>query len=272
VTRLFHRRGIAISLVAAVATTVAVPGVVLDGDAAAKTPPSNRTPPTISGTPTEGATFTADPGQWNGTTPLTFSYQWRRCDQNGGSCSSISGAISKTYVLKPVDNGNTLRVRVTAKNADGSATATSVPTAVVKATPKPVATGCPAGTGTIDVAQLTQPARLTIDRMTVSPSVIGRSTQQIQVRFHVSACKGRNVQGALVYVTAVPFSQFSIPPETAAIADGWAAMTMSRLEGFPAADRQQLLVLFARARKPGEDPLGGVSTRRLVSFHVDLSR
>jgi hypothetical protein len=113
---------------------------------------------------------------------------------------------------------------------------------------------------------------LTIDQMTVSPSVIGRSTQQIQVRFHVSACKGRNVQGALLYVTAVPFSQFSIPPETATIADGWAAMTMSRLEGFPAADRQQLLVLFARARKPGEDPLGGVSARRLVSFHVDLSR
>jgi hypothetical protein len=29
-------------------------------------------------------------------------------------------------------------------------------------------------------------------------------------------------------------------------------------------------VLFVRARKPGDDPLGGVSSRRLFSFRVRL--
>jgi hypothetical protein len=102
--------------------------------------------------------------------------------------------------------------------------------------------------------------------------VVGRSTQDLQARFHVSACSGRSVQGALVYVTAVPFSQFSIPAETPTGSDGWATLTMHQLGGFPAARNQQLLVLFARARKSGEDPLGGTSTRRLVSFRVDLGR
>jgi hypothetical protein len=122
------------------------------------------------------------------------------------------------------------------------------------------------------VAQLSPPARLTVDRQDVSPPVIGKSTQQVQLRFHVSACNGRDVQGALVYVAAVPYEQFSIPPEIATGADGWASMTMTQLRGFPAANKQQLLVLFVRARKPGEALLGGISTRRLISAHVDLRR
>lgn len=165
-----------------------------------------------------------------------------------------------------------MRVRVTATNSGGSSSATSAATAVITTGASSSASGCPSGTGLVQAAQLASPAQLSIDRLDVSPAVIGRSTHQLQVRFHVSACNGRDVQGALVYVTAVPFEQFSIPPETATAPDGWASLSMTQLRGFPAATRQQLLVLFVRARQPGTNPLIGISARRLVSFHVDLRR
>jgi hypothetical protein len=257
-------------LLAGAVTVLAVAG--LSANAASNAAPTNQQPPTISGTPQEGNTLTADPGKWTSSSAITYAYQWRRCDKNGGSCSNISGATEKTYVLKKVDVDNTLRVRVTAKNSDGSTQATSVPTAVVTAAPAPPPTtkdGCPtSGSGTLSITSVAQPARLTIDGQQVTPSVITRSTTDITVRFHVSACNGRPIQGALVYATAVPFEQFSIPPETPTGADGWATLTMHQDRFFPASSRQQILAVFVRARKPSENVLGGISTRRLVSFPV----
>jgi hypothetical protein len=241
------------------------------GTAARQVAPVNTVPPAISGTPQQSQTLTVSNGTWTGTAPITFRYQWLRCNSSGNGCSDIGGATERTYLVRAADVNRTIRARVTATNSDGSTSATSAPTAVVTRG-GPGATGCPSGTGPINVTSLVPPARLTVDGQSLAPSPVGRTTRTLTARFRVSACGGRVVQGALVYVTATPFNQFGIPPEQTTGADGWAQVSMNRLSGYPATPRQRLLVMFVRARKNGESLLGGISTRRLVSFPVNLSR
>jgi hypothetical protein len=79
-----------------------------------------------------GKTLKATTGAWTGSTPLTFSYQWSRCDAAGAACVVIGGAIASSYTIGSGDAERTLRVTVTATNSVGSASATSAQTAVVR--------------------------------------------------------------------------------------------------------------------------------------------
>ena len=96
--------------------------------------PVNTSPPVGSGSVMRTMTLTATTGTWTGT-GSTYAYQWEDCNAAGQSCQAISGATGATRVLAQSDEGMSIRVIVTATNADGSATATSFPTAVVAADP-----------------------------------------------------------------------------------------------------------------------------------------
>ena len=93
--------------------------------------PKNTAPPTTTGTARVTQTLTAGNGSWSGN-PTSFSYVWLRCDADATStCTTIVGATAKAYLIHVAELGFRLRVRVTARNAKGSATATSAATAIV---------------------------------------------------------------------------------------------------------------------------------------------
>ncbi|HUE28860.1 MAG TPA: hypothetical protein VMP89_18950, partial [Solirubrobacteraceae bacterium] len=89
--------------------------------------------PAIVGSLQEGTTLTADPGNWAGTPPMSFHYQWERCAVLSAICEEIAGATAATYTLQALDVASKLLVQVKASNAYGSATASSAETPVVGA-------------------------------------------------------------------------------------------------------------------------------------------
>jgi hypothetical protein len=104
-------------------------GITVSNSAA--TAPTWSAPPSISGTPAVGQTLTSSTGTWNGTSPITYSYEWQRCDVSGSSCGSITGATASSYLVSSADQGSTLKAKVTATNSAGSAADLSAPTSVV---------------------------------------------------------------------------------------------------------------------------------------------
>ena len=237
----------------------AIFGQPATGGAAANAKPTPKTPPTISGTAEVGLTLVATRGTWKNN-PTSFHFQWVRCDATGSACLAISSATAKIYTPTFADVGHTLRVSVTAHNSSGSTSASSAATAVVPPS------GCPPGTGAIQIASLTPPARLDISSATVTPRV-NRSTGAIHLHFTVTACGGRPVVGATVFATAVPYNQFAVGQGTTA-GNGTIVLSEARRAGFPVSRQQRLLAIFARAWKQGEPVSGGVSTSKIVAFHI----
>ena len=64
---------------------------------------------------------------------MTFEQQWQRCNPSGAGCTDILDATAMTYTLAAGDVGSTVRVAITATNADGTDTATSEASPVVLA-------------------------------------------------------------------------------------------------------------------------------------------
>ena len=110
-------------------------GYFVDVSGAVTALPANQAPPTVAGEAREGSVLSAEHGRWSGGTPISFAYEWLRCDGSGIECAPIAAATGPTYRASVFDVGARLRVAVTASNAAGSATAIAGPTAAIAALP-----------------------------------------------------------------------------------------------------------------------------------------
>ena len=159
------------------------------------------------------------------------------------------------------------RLVIAAATAVTLAVVAAVGMAATSATPN----GCPANKSlkTAPIAELTPPARLQIDAFDVLSGPINEQTQTFTLKVRVGSTCSVDIKGASVYVTAVPYNQFTIPAEELTGDEGTATLVFRRDANFPASRQQQQLTLFIRATKPGEDILAGVSTRRLVAVNFE---
>jgi hypothetical protein len=232
------------------------------------TAPTVTALPTIAGTAMTGRVLTAGRGGWSGTTPMTFAYQWQRCDAQGNSCSNIIGAIAGTHVLGSADVQRRLRVAVTAGNAAGSRTATSGPTALIVQAPPPGPAGqtkLPNGMTSIPATSVAPPERLIVDQVSFSPNPV-RSRAPFAATFRVVDTRGYAVRDALVFVRSTPLVT-TTPAEQRTGLDGTVTVQLVPELSFRVQNGHNVQ-FFVRARKEGDNVLAGVSTRRLVQVRT----
>jgi predicted actin-binding protein len=172
----------------ALAVMLALAAVGVLATAAAAAAPQNTSPPTISGTPKAGSLQTASDGSWSNT-PTSFAYQWQRCASDGNGCGDITAGTSKTYTPTTGDVGHTLRVVVTATNADGKASATSAPSDVIGSATGPTNSVRPTVSGSAVVGET---LRVTNGSWSPAPSSYSRQWQRCAS--DVTACV--NISGA----------------------------------------------------------------------------
>ncbi len=89
----------------------------------------NAVAPVISGTAQRSFRLTATQGTWTGI-GNKYTYQWQR-SPDGVTWTGIAGAIARTYTLAVADEGDHVRILVTATNPDGTLAVPSAPTAAV---------------------------------------------------------------------------------------------------------------------------------------------
>ena len=214
-----------------------------------------------------GTTLTAGNGSWVGDLPITYSYQWLECDKNGNACKNLGNGRAATYKITQGTVGSTIRIKVTAKNTRGKASANSVQTAVVTDAGGGGGGGggvinLPGGGKSIDVADVPKGERLIVNTVTFSPNPVKSRSNPITVTITVKDTRGYFVRNAFVFLRSTPILT-STPTDAQTATDGKVAYAVKPTSSFPLKNGYNVQ-FFVKAYRKGDPALAGVSGTRLV--------
>jgi hypothetical protein len=229
--------------------------------------PRNTSRPQIGGTMAVDQTVHATTGGWAGTQPITFSFQWLRCNSGGNNCVTLPEATDDAYTLREGDAGRSMRVRVTARNDEGSNSSLSLPSSVVQAAAGPTgAIKLPNGEVSIPATSVPSNVRLVVDRVDFSPNVVRSQSDQITIRVKVKDTRGFVVRDVLVFVRSTPLVTARIP-EGQTAQDGWIQYTTQPQADFPIRNGYSVQ-FFVKAHRAGDPALAGVAAYRLAQVRT----
>ena len=225
--------------------------------------PASSSPPTITGAATVGTTLASTTGSWVGDQPITYSYQWLRCDRNGNACTPIPAAVNDSYKLAQDQVGATVRIKVIATNSRGNGSAISTQTAVVQdASGGGGIINLPNGGKSVDAADIPAGERLIVQKVQFSPNPVRSRSSSITITVTVKDTRGYYVRNAFVYIRSTPLLT-STPTDAQTATDGRVKYAVKPHSDFPLKNGYNVQ-FFAKAYRKGDPTLAGISGTRLV--------
>ncbi len=224
--------------------------------------PASSSPPTISGSAIVGQKLVGTPGSWVGSGPITFRYQWLRCDPDGDGCTRLSGRTDKSYTIVQADLRQRLRLQVQARNSLGTSDAYSSASDIVQANPEDGIITLPNGDRSVDAKDVPAQHRLVVDRVVFSPNPVTSRETPITVRIRVKDTRGNVVRNAIVFIRSTPILTSGGDRSPTAI-DGWVQYSLQPRADFPLRTNFNVQ-FFVRAYRLGDPGLGGIYGSRLV--------
>jgi hypothetical protein len=183
-----------------------------------------------------------------------------------GPAADTTTATSSSSTTGSTSTGSTSTDTTTTSTTSTTGSTTTVPAATTATT---TAAAGPDGQiklangkTSIPVTSVSLPARLVVDGVRFTPSLVATRSQPLAIRVHVSDTRGFVVRGALVFVRATPLVT-TTPPEQVTDQAGYITLTALPKHAFPL-KRGYHVQFFVRARKEGESLLAGISSRRLA--------